>query len=69
MAKRLADIIAEAYDTGGPDAKKQKWYVRKIDRKFYRRFVWNSGTKSYKRRGGNYTDKREAENAAKVSAL
>jgi hypothetical protein len=69
MAKRLAEILSERFDTGGPDAKKQKYYIRKIDRKFYGRFKWNSGSKSFKRAGGRYTDKREAENAAKVSAL
>jgi len=69
VAKRLAEILAEAFDTGGPDANRKKWYIRKIDRKFYGRFVWNSGRKSFKRKGGKYSDKREAENAAKVSAL
>ena len=69
MAKLLADIIQESFDTGGPDAKKKKWYIRKIDRKFYGRFVWNSGKKSFRRKGGLYTDKREAEKAAKISAL
>lgn len=69
MAKRLCDILAETYDTGGPDAKHQKWYIRKIDRKFFARYQWNSGKKSYKRKGGLYTDKREAENAAKITAL
>ena len=69
MAKRLADILAEQFDTGAPDAAKPKFYVRKIDKKFYCRFVYNSGKKNYVRKGGKYTDKGEAENAAKVSAL
>ena len=69
MAKRLSEILSEKFDTGGPDAGKQKWYIRKIDRKFYGRFVWNSGKQNYTRKGGKYTDRREAEKAAKISAL
>lgn len=69
MAKRLAEILSERFDTGGPDAKRDKWYIRKIDKKFYGRFKWHSGKQSFVRAGGKYTDKREAENAAKVSAL
>jgi len=68
MAKRLCEILSESLDTGGPGASKQKWYIRKIDRKFYGRFKWNSGKQSFMRKGGKYTDRREAENAAKVSA-
>lgn len=69
MAKKLSEILSERFDTGGPDAKKQKWYVRKIDRKFFGRFAWNSGKKSFTRKGGKYTDRREAESAAKITAL
>lgn len=69
MARRLCEILSEKFDTGGKDANKQKFYIRKIDRKFYGRFKWNSGKQSFQRAGGKYTDKREAENAAKVSAL
>jgi hypothetical protein len=69
MAKRLCEILSESFDTGGADAKRKKFYIRKIDRKFYGRFSWNSGKKSFQRKGGKYTDRREAENAAKVSAL
>ncbi len=68
MAKRLAEILSEELDTGDPHAKKQKWYIRKIDRKFYGRFRWHSGKKSFVRRGGKYSDKREAEQAAKLTA-
>lgn len=68
MAKRLADILSESFDTGGPGAAKKKWYIRKIDRKFYGRFRWHSGKQSFVRKGGKYTDKREAENAAKLSS-
>lgn len=67
MAKRLAEILCEELDTGGPRAGKQKWYIRKIDRKSYGRFHWNSGKQSFVRRGGTYHDKREAEQAAKLS--
>jgi hypothetical protein len=69
MAKRLAEILSESFDTGGPDAKKKKWYIRKIDKKFYGRFKYNTGTRTFKRKGGKYVDKREAEKAAKISAL
>lgn len=69
MAKRLAEILSERFDTGGPDAKKKKWYIRKIDRKFYGRFRWHSGKQSFVRKGGKYADKREAEKAAKLSDI
>lgn len=69
MARRLAEILSEAFDTGGPDNKRQKWYIRKIDRKFYARFRWHSGKQSFTRRGGLYTDRDEAIKAAKITAL
>lgn len=69
MAKRLAEILAEAFDTGGPDANRQKWYIRKIDRKYYGRFRWNSGKQSFVRKGSKYVDRREAEKAAKINNL
>lgn len=69
MAKKLAEILSESFDTGGPAASKKKWYIRKIDKKFYGRFKYNTGTQTFKRRGGKYADKREAEKAAKISAL
>ncbi len=69
MAKRLAEILSERFDTGGPDASREKYYIRKIDRKYYGRFAWNSGKQSFQRKGGKYTDKREAEKAAKITAL
>lgn len=69
MAKRLAEILSEQFDTGGTDAKRAKYYIRKIDRRFYGRFAWNSGKQSFQRKGGKYTDRREAEKAAKISAL
>lgn len=69
MAKRLADILSESFDTGGPAASKKKYYIRKVDKTFYARFKYNSGTQTFKRAGGKYTDKREAEQAAKISAL
>lgn len=67
MAKPLSQIIAESFDTGGPDAAKQKWYIRKIDKAFYGRFRWDSGKKNYVRKGALYTDKREAEKGAKIA--
>jgi len=66
MAKPLSQIIAESFDTGGPDAGKQKWYIRKIDKSFYGRFKWHSGKRTFVRKGALYTDKREAEKAAKI---
>jgi hypothetical protein len=69
LAKSLAEILSEEFDTGGSDHKRRKWYIRKIDRKFYGRFSWHSGKKSFVRKGGKYSDKREAEQAAKISAL
>lgn len=69
MPKRLAEILSESFDTGGPAASKKKYYIRKIDKKFYGRFKYNTGTQTFKRAGGKYTDKREAEKAAKISAL
>jgi hypothetical protein len=50
-------------------AQSTKFFIRKVDRKFYGRFKWNSGTKSFKRAGGKYADKHAAIQAAKVSAL
>jgi hypothetical protein len=69
MARKLSEILSETFDTGGENTNRKKWYIRKIDRRFYGRFVWNSGTQNYSRKGGKYTDRQEAENAAKVSAL
>lgn len=69
MAKKLAEILSEEFDTGGEDRKRKKFYIRKINKKFYGRFKWNSGRKSFVRSGGKYADKNAAIQAAKVSAL
>jgi hypothetical protein len=69
MAKRLADILSETFDTGDPRAKHAKYYIRKINKKYYGRFKWNSGQQAFKRAGGKYADKTSAMQAAKISAL
>jgi hypothetical protein len=69
VAKPLSHILAETFDTGDPRAKRKKFYVRKINKKYYGRFRWNSGTQSFMRKGGKYPDRQAAIQAAKISAL
>lgn len=69
MAKPLSHILAEVFDTGDPRAEHKKFYVRRINKKYYGRFKWNSGKRAFTRVGGKYSDREAAIAAAKVSAL
>lgn len=69
MARSLFDILKEAFDTGGPDASKPKWFVRKIGKNTFGRYRWSTTKKEYVRKGAKYNDRTEAEYAAKITAL
>lgn len=69
MAKPLSLILSEAFDTGDPRAGHAKFYVRRINKKYYGRFKWHSGKQAFVRAGGKYPDRESAISAAKVSAL
>jgi hypothetical protein len=69
LSKPLSHILAESFDTGDPRAGKSKWYVRRINKKFFARFKWNTSKNTFTRVGGTYSDKNAAIQAAKVSAL